>query len=159
AAGLFPAPPRAAAARAAGRERFVALGGLRGVLRDVLGAGEGRAQRGAARRWEHALRQWRRCAARRDGGGRGPLGRGRHRLIWAGRDASAMPKAVMAREITIAVSTVAKGSGSVIPSGSPLPSKGGFPGSPAAMMNSRFTPLPTSTKPSTIRDRVRSSTR
>src|SRR5690606_6098661 len=70
-----------------------------------------------------------------------------------------MPKAVTPSEITIAVSTIANGSGSVIASGSPLPSKGGSPGFPAAMMNSRFTPLPSSTKPRMIRLRVRSRTR
>ena len=65
----------------------------------------------------------------------------------------------MPREITIAVSTIAKGSGSVMSSGSALPSKGGSPGAPAAMMNSTFTPLPSITKPRMIRDRVRSSMR
>src|SRR5699024_5829616 len=70
-----------------------------------------------------------------------------------------MPKAVMPSEITIAVSTIANGSGSVISSASAVPWKGGSPGVPAAMMNSRFTPLPSITKPSTIRDRVRSSMR
>src|SRR5690625_6119975 len=59
----------------------------------------------------------------------------------------------------MAVSTMAKGRGSVIDSGSPLPSKGGSPIGPAAMMNSRFTPLPSITKPSTMRVRVRSRNR
>ena len=65
----------------------------------------------------------------------------------------------MPSEITIAVSTIAKGSGSVICSGSPLPSKGGVPIGPAATMNSRFTPFPARTKPSMMRVSVRSSTR
>src|SRR5690625_116165 len=59
----------------------------------------------------------------------------------------------------MAVSTIANGKGSVIESGSSLPSKGGVPSGPAAMMNSRLTPFPSITKPSTMRVRVRSRNR
>src|SRR5699024_10398668 len=61
--GLATAALRGAAAPAAGRQRLVALVGLGGVLRDVLGAGEVRAQRVLVLRPEHALGLRQRTAA------------------------------------------------------------------------------------------------
>ena len=68
-----------------------------------------------------------------------------------------MPKPVRAREMTIAVSTIAMGSGSLMASSVPEPSNGGVPGVPIARRNSRLMPLPARTAPMMMRERVRSS--
>ena len=61
--------------------------------------------------------------------------------------------------MTMAVRTIACGSGSLIcPSGS-APTIGGRPAAPPATRNSRFAPLPMRMTPMSTRDRLRSSSR
>ena len=65
----------------------------------------------------------------------------------------------MPKVITMAVSTRAWGSGSLISSGSAMPRIGARPAGPPLDSSSRLVALPSSTKPSSTRVRLLSSSR